>query len=340
VTRLLRGAEADVMKNWNTAAAALRIPSKGEATTWIYIGPNGSRFDLEGRNRGRQGVRLAPEIGGAYHLPFEHLFTEGAYQIGSTYERSNINKRVISFAAIIGGPKYSALQYRLAEDNWWDAWPHDTPGWLGAHTMFGGWRWGKVMLAEAVKGSQKADPVAHSNNLQKWDMQVVAPKPFYCKPKLYTTWRAHPQTVAARGYDMETIAIANRSQMPVWPLFLYTGPGRAWVSDGMTNRMVELPMLTSEDGYVLVDTDPANRTLTGSKDPVDNVFYELIRSSRVLDFLLHDISALGLPVWRRGNGVRFVSQIPPRTVANITVKHDNGNGSVTVFMPQQFVRPT
>jgi hypothetical protein len=73
---------------------------------------------------------------------------------------------------------------------------------------------------------------------------------------------------------------------------------------------------------------------------VDNVFYSLVRSSRILDFLLHDIGTLGLPVWRRANGIRFVSRIPPRTVANIKVQHDNPNGSVTVMLPQRYIRPS
>lgn len=340
MSALLRGDEALVFQRWESAAAALRLPNKGEATDWMYIGPNGSRWDLEGRHRGRQGARMGTDLGGAYHLPFEHLFTEGAYQVGSTYERSNINKRVISMAAILGGKGVTAHQYRMIEANWWDAWPHDTPGWLGGHTRFGGWRWAQVMLAEAVKGAIKVDPTTHGNNVQLWNMQIVAPKPWYAKRTLYTTWEAHPSTVAANGFDQETVAIANRSQMSAWPLFLVKGPGKVSVQDGMLDRMVDLPTLQESDGYVLVDTDPANRTLTATSDPVDNVFYSIARSSKILDFFLHDISALGLPVWRRANGIRFLSQIPPRTVANIRVKHDNPTGTVTVMVPQRYIRPT
>lgn len=340
MSALVRGNEAEVYHNWITATSAMRMPAKGEATTWIYIAPNGSRWDLEGRHRGRQGVRMTPELGGAYHLPFEHLFTEGAYQIGSTYERSNVQKRVISLGVYVGNPKYSAHAYRMIEANWWDAWPHDTPGWLGCHTRFGGWRWAQVMLAEPVKGTVKMDPTAHGNNIQRWDMQIVAVKPWYAKRTLVTTWEAHPATVAEQGFDEETINIANRGHMWQWPLFLVKGPGRAAVCDGMTDRMVELPTLQESDGYVLVDTDPANRTLTASSDPIDNIFYSIVRSSRILDFLLHDISALGLPVWRRANGIRFTSQIPPRTVANIKVRHDNPTGAISVLMPQRYIRPS
>jgi hypothetical protein len=340
MSRLIRGNEKAIWSNWNSATAALHMPQQGAGTTWKYIGPNGAVFDLEGRDRGKQGVRLTPELAGAYGLPFEHLFTETAYQEGATYERSNILKRVISLGVMLGGPKYSMHAFRMIETNWWNAWPHNQPGWLGAKTMFGGWRWAKVMLAEPTKGSVRTDPAAHKNNLVTTDMQIVAAVPWYCKPMLYTTWKPHADTITALGRDTETIAIANRGHMPVSPLFLVGGPGTAHVQDGMLDRMVRLPKLIESDGYGLVDTNESARTLTATHDPIDNAFYDLIRSGTILNFLLHDLGAQGVPWWRRANAIRFFSQIPPRTVANIKVQHDNPAGSVTVMMPQRFVRPS
>jgi hypothetical protein len=336
MARYMRAKEMEVFQRYPSARAALHI---SEATRWVYIGPNGAFFDLEGRWRGRQGVRMTPEMAGAHHLNFEHLFTEGAYEIGATYERTNILKKTVSMGVICGGGGYSSHQYRMIENNWFDAWPLGQLGWLGCHTRFGGWRWVGAMLGEAIKTSVKTDPVAHQNNMQRWDMSIVAPRPYYAKPILYKTWTPHAATIAEHGADRETISIANRGQISVWPLALIKGPGRASISDGMTSRMVDLPVLQSSDGYVLLDTDPANRTLTGTSDPVDNIFYSLIRSSTILDFLLHDLSSLGLPVWRRANGIQFMSQIPPRTVANITVQHDNPDGAVTVMIPQRYARP-
>jgi len=334
--KLLRFNEAYVYQRWETIPRALR----SEETRWVYLGPNGSRWDLNGRHEGRQGVRLSREMQGAYHLPFDHLLTESAYQIGATYERSNINKRIISIGVTLGGPKYTTHAYRMIEANWWDAWPHDTPGWLGCHTKFGGWRWAQVQLGEAVKTSMTGDPASFGNNVMHWDMKLLAPKPWYAKRTLYETWTAHPDTVEEHGFDTETISIANRGHLPAWPVFVVSGPGKAYVQDGMTDRMVELPLLSADDGYVLVDTDPANRTLTGSKDPVDNIFFDVIRQSKILDFFLHDIAALGLPVWRRANGIRFMSQIPPRTIANLKVQHSNANGTITVLLPQRYIRPS
>jgi hypothetical protein len=144
------------------------------------------------------------------------------------------------------------------------------------------------------------DPAAMNNNVQKWDMQLMAVNPWYAKRTLVEKWIAHQETVTANGFDEETITIANRGHLPVWPLFIYTGPGTAWVQDGMTTKMIQLPKLSAADKYGLVDTDPSHRTLTGATDPVDNIFYQIIRQSKILDFFLHDVEAQGSAVVAAG----------------------------------------
>lgn len=335
----VRGTEAAAMAtDYEFMRRKLQIPT--ESTRFVYLGPNGLRWDLSGRHKGRQGASLTEQVQGAYHLPFDQLFTEGAYQIGSTYERTNFNKRLINVGVQLGGKGISAEAYRMIEANWWDSWPPDTPGWLGCHTPVFGWRWTQVQLAKPVDTSMKLDPTAFRNNGMLWDMQIVAPKPWWAKRTLVETWTAHPSTHALLGYDEYTFTIANRGNMAVWPKFLYTGPGACWVQDGVTDKMIKLPLLTADDGYVLVDTDPAERTFKGSNDPTDNIFYEYLRQSRVLDFFLHDIAATGLPVWRRANGITFKSQIPARTVANIKVRHSDENGQVVCMVPQRWTRPS
>jgi len=334
--KLIRGREAELYTDWDTARRLLRIPT--ETTKFVYIGPNGLQWDLSGRHKGRQGVYLANEVQGAYHLQFDQLFTEGAYQMGATYERTNYNKRLINLGVHVIAKSEHA--YRMIEANWWDSWPPNQPGWLGCHTPYGGWRWCQVMLAKTVDTAMKIDPTAMDNNLMTWDMQVVAPRPWWAKPMLVDSFTAHPQTVELHGFDEKIITIANRGNLPSPPKFLYTGPGKAWVQDGMTDKMIPLPALSAADGYVQVDTDTAERTFKSSTEPVDNVFYQLIRQSQILDFFLHDQAAQGLPVWRRANGIRFQSEIPPRTVANLRVRHDTPGGQVIVFMPQRYSRPS
>lgn len=335
--KLIKQQEQHLLTDWDSARRYLRMPT--ETTRNIYIGPNNLRWDLSGRNKGRQGARLATHLQGDYHLPIDQLFTEGAYQVGATYERTNILKRIINFGVVLGY-NCSELQYRAIESNWWDSWPADTPGWWGRFTPFSGWRWAQVQLAKTVDTPMPLDPTAFGNNGFQWDMQIVAAQPWWAKRMLTDSFTAHADSVALNGYDEQTFHIANRATMEAWPKFMYTGPGKAWIQDGMTNNMIEMPELSADDGYVTVDTDPSERTLKGSNDPTDNLFYQFIRQSRVLDFFLHDLEALGEPVWRRANGIRFQSPIPPRTVANLKVRHSQPGGQVIVFMPQRYARPS
>jgi hypothetical protein len=337
MSRLIKRQEQHLLTEWESATRFLKIPT--ESTRFVYIGPNGLRWDLTGRFKGRQGARLAEHVQGMYHMPFEQLFTEGAYQVGATYERTNIQKRLINIGVVLGF-NCSAAAYRIIETNWWDSWPPDQPGWLGCHTPFGGWRWTQVQLAKPVDTSMPIDPTAFGNNGFQWDMQIVAPKPWWAKRKLYETWTAHPATTSLTGYDTYTFSITNRGDFPAYPEFQYSGAGRLWIEDWLAGGLQPMPSLSEDDGTVLIDTTPSERMFTGASDPVDNIFYQVIRSSRVLDFFLHDIEALGLDVWRRANGIRFTGPIPPKTTAHIKVRHNTPGAVVTCLIPQRYSRPS
>lgn len=328
--RLIRGAEWDGYDHWDKLPPALQ----GLDTRVIYISPDGARFDLiGGPMAGRQGVYLAEEFQGEHQWPFELLLSEGAYELGASVERVNVLKREINLGVTIGGhkPPLTNYQYRMAESRWWDGQDENRNGWLGIYTRYSGWRWLQVRPAKTVDTSQKRDPTYAGNNTATWSINWLAGKPYYAKPSLFETFKCSP------GKKDAVITLANRGDLDAHAQFIISAPGTATVEDGISGRMVELPELSVNDGYTLCDTDPGNRTLTASNDPVDNVFYEIIRQSKILDFFLHDIAATGLPVWQRFNK-RFMYAIPPRTVANIRVEHDNPNGSITVLVPQRYKR--
>ncbi|WNM74112.1 minor tail protein [Mycobacterium Phage Nergal] len=339
--------KAAIYQRWETLPPEL----KSEATRWVYLGPDGSWWDLAGPRAGRQGVQLAEEMQGAVHLPFEHLLTESAYQMGATYERTNVLKRVINFGAMIGSKTrpLTKHQYRMVESKWWEAWPTGIPGWLGAHTWLGGWRWIPVIEANPSKTSQKKDPVYADNNTMVWDMQALAVRPWYSKRIVTETFTAQAANFRpGHMYDEKTIAIANRGNMPQWLKFQYTVPpgakhSKAWVQDGMLADvdLKPLPQITAEESPVLVDADTAARTLVAANDPIDNEFYKALRANKIVEFIFQDLlgDPLGEPVWQRANGLRFTSMIPARTVANIKVRHDTPGGTVTVMCPQWFTRP-
>ena len=266
--------------NWNTATAAMRWPNHGEATTWLYIGPNGRRFDLEGRFRGRQGVRMHPSWPAPTtcrsSISSPRPPTRSAPPTSAPTSTSGPSRWESSWAARV----YNAHAYRMIEDNWWEAWPHDRPGWLGCHTRFGGWRWAQVMLADARRGQgeagshrarQQRPVVGHEDRRPETVVRQADP--------VHHLDRASRHSGGARRRSGDRSRSPTAASLPVWPLFLIKGPGRAWVQDGMTDRMVQLPVASGRTATCLCDTDPANRTLTGSSDPVDNIFFELVRSS-------------------------------------------------------------
>lgn len=166
------------------------------------------------------------------------------------------------------------------------------------------------------------------------------PNPYYTKPALFKTWKAADalvdddrDPVAGEGI----ITLANRGDLESHVKYLVSSPGQAIVQDNYSNRYITLPELVKTDGTVLVDTDPTQRTLTSSTDPVDNLFYKIIRSSKILDFFLHDLEQTGLPVWQRFDS-RFTFTVPPKTVVSLRVKHSNPNGIITAILPQRYRR--
>lgn len=328
--RLIRQAELAAYDQWEKLPRSLQ----GLDTRVIYISPDGARFDLiGGPMAGRQGVYLAEQFQGEHQWPFELLLSEGAYEFGATVERVNVLKRDINLGVDIGrhNPPLSNYQYRMAESRWWDGQDENRDGWLGVYTRYSGWRWLRVRPAKTVDTAQPRDPVYAGNNFATWSINWLAGKPYYSKPSLWKTFQC------SYSKREDVITLANRGDLQTYGQFIVSAPGTATIEDGVSGRMVELPELVTSDGYTLCDTDPDARTLTASNDPVDNVFYEIARQSKILDFFLHDLIESGLPVWQRFQQ-RFMYSIPPRTVANIRVKHDNPNGSITAIIPQRYKR--
>jgi hypothetical protein len=348
------------LQSLDTKIVLLGIPGSG--------GPNGKRayWDLHGPQGGIQGAQLQPQVAGLMHNPFTQLISEGPYQVGGTHERVDWNKRDISIKVSVGvGEIDTIFRYRMIEQRWWASWSATEDCYLGVFTRTHGWRWLRVRLMEEPKGQMLLDPAAFGNNFQDYDMNLVAVDPYWRKRHEMDTWKNDgegdggiPSTpwdqleeliedilsglfpgidriVPGMHIGEGNLIVPNRSTIPVFPKFLVSSPGRAWIEDGPGGQMIPLPLLTPQDGIVLVDTDPTARTLTATKDPVDPLFYRIARNSQLLDFLLGDITDTGLPVWRRFER-RFTTPWPARSTCRIKVRHSNAGGQITVLMPQKF----
>jgi hypothetical protein len=336
-------------------------------------------WDLHGNYSGIQGLSCGEQFAGLMHAPFDLKIESGAYEVGGTWERTDWGPKQMSMSVLVNvgvGPRDS-FEYRMLEDQWWNSWADDQDGYLGVFTRTHGWRFMPVRLFNASKTAFEIDPTANDNNFMQWDMEIVALKPFFNKPSIQQTWTNPTETSTAwnlvvdmleatmtqlladlgptvagssqilgdilpgRKVGAHVFSIANKSTVGVYPKYIVSSPGIAWLQNGWNGdgspQMLQLPLLTPEDGYVLVDTDPDARTLTCATDPQDPLFMQILSNVSLLEILLGPIIDSGKPIWQQFHYTfTEAAKVPPRTVANLHAWHSQNGGTITCIMPQQF----
>jgi hypothetical protein len=337
-------------------------PVRGMMTKVVYLRPDQTLlYNLAGPDKGREGVRLATQLQGDQQWPYQQVLVNSPYIMGADIMRQNIPERKFQLGIIIGSqaPPMTEYQYRLAEDQWWAGQDESNDGWLGIYTRYSGWRWIPVRPFETVKSPQKLDPTAFGNNASQWDISWVASRPYFTKPALYKTFSAAnvgtplpppvgggilseieyyaEELLAIDEYYWGTLPIANRGDLPSYVTYMVSSPGQAIVQDNASTRLVTLPQTVPAVGTYMCDSEPGQRTLTAANDPIDNLIFDIIRQSLVLDFFLSGIASEGLPLQLTWTG-KFMFAIPPRTVVNLTVGHSDPNGTIVAVIPQRYKR--
>ena len=329
---------------------------RGMQTHAVYLDPPQQQiFNLAGPMKGLQGVRFCTQVTGDMAWPTEQVLTHSPYQLGSQIARTNIAERMFTVGVIIGSqaPPMTEYQYRMAEDNWWASQDENNDGWLGFYTRFSGWRWIPVRPFETLKSPQKLDPTAFGNNASMWDVTWIATRPYFTKVALYDTFQAihggaaspPPGSLLGQAIDQligdvyywGTIILANRGDLESYVEYYVSSPGQAIVQDNNSNRLVPLPQTAMDVGTYMVDTEPGQRTLTAANDPQDNLLFDLIRQSQILDFFLSGVANEGLPLQLTWNN-RFIYPIPPKTVVQLTVGHSEPTGVITASVRQRYKR--
>lgn len=314
---------------------AVPLPLRGLETTVVHLAPNGNLTHLSGSNAGQESIWLGPNLQGEHQLPFEQVVTESAFQWGATIQRTNYTKRLINARVIIAAP--SEYQYMLCDNRWWAGQDETQDGWLGIYTRWGGWRWIPARPYKTVDTTQQLDPQAYGNNAAMWDITWISQRPWFSKETVFGTWTAQGTTKNKAGYYTGTIVLANQGDMQSYASYLINGAGLCQVQDNNSNTMVTLPALLDTDGPGLCDTDPMERTLTAANDAFDTDYYNLARSSNLLNFFLSDNKAAGEHWWQRGY-TRFVYNVPPQTIVQFNVAHNNPNATITVMLTQRYKR--
>ena len=343
------------------------------------IGGRRRWWDLHGNYAGAQGVMCGEVFAGLMHAPFNLKLESGAYEIGATWQRTDWEPKQMSMAAMINVGSHGAdsFDYRKLEQHWWASWSTDTDGYLGVYTRTHGWRFILVRLADTSKTQFEIDPTANDNNFMEWDMDIVALYPFFGKKSIQQTWTNPSATSTSwnliidtidnilsaliadlgplvqgssqiladvlpqRHVGVNTFAIANKGTFGMYPKYIVSSPGIAWLQNGWnpdgSPQMLQLPLLTPEDGYVMVDTDPDARTITCTTDPVDPLFMQILQNSSLLEILLGPEINSTKPIWEQ---FKFTfteaAMIPPRTVANLTAWHSQAGGTITAIVPQMY----
>jgi hypothetical protein len=311
---------------------------QGLDTAFIYIDPGGNITHLSGPGAGREGVTLGLQLQGEQHMPFEQVLTEGAYQRGATIDRQNYPKKLINLRVVIGGENFTHYQYRMCDNRWWGGQDETRDGWLGVFTRFTGWRWIPVRPYKTVDTAQQMSEHAYGNNMATWDINWICQRPYYSKPTLWGTWYANQSGQPNKqGLYTGAIQLANRGDLPTSVAYMLVGAGVATVQDNKSTTMVQLPPIATADGPCLCDTDPANRTLTASNDPINNPFFDWLASSKILNFFLTNLTSTAEAWWKRGY-VRFLYTVPPQTSVTFNVTHTNPNAVITAVLPQKFKR--
>jgi hypothetical protein len=329
---------------------------RGMGTHMIYIDPTGTDLiNLAGPHAGREGIRASSQMQGDQQWPFEQVITNSPYVLGATIERTNVPQREYNLGIIIGShaPPMTEYQYRMAENHWWNTQDENNDGWLGTYTRFSGWRFDPVRPYKTVQTAQKLDPTAFGNNASSWDITWLAARPYFTKPALTRTFEASkagppkppPGTALTELIDQltfntyywGTLPIANRGDLASHVVFYISSPGQAIVQDNDSTRLVPLPYTSPSVGTYMCDTENGNRTLTAANDPQDNLLFDLIRQSQILDFFLSGIANEGLPLAMTFNN-RFIYQIPPKTAVSFTVGHSEPDGVILASVSQRFKR--
>lgn len=320
-------------------------PLQAMETVMVYIDYAGNVTHLNGPLAGREGVRLHQNLQGEHHLFFEQVVTESAFQFGATIERVNYLARRINMRVFIGRPGMNNITYRACEDRWWSGQDEVRGGWFGVFTRFSGWRWIQVFPAKTVDTTQKIDPVAYDNNQAVWDINWLAPVPYYSTPALMTEpWLARKAGAPDKdGFYHGTLAIPNTGDIGSYIEYLLTDCEFGTVDDvvlqdNIMERTQPIGPIFKSDGQVTVDTDPTRKTLVSEHDPHDDEFYKILRASGLLDFLLSPTKALsGEALWLR-QYIRFLYQVPPKTVAHLHVKARNPDAQIVARLSQRFKR--
>jgi len=332
------------MTAWKDLPDYLR--AAGMSNKWIGNEDRPDVWHLSGHNEGAEGVFISGPIRGLVHRPFRSIWHEPAYG-APRFERTVDERREISTRIAICSD--SEFGWQDVEAKFWNGMTGDKPGCWCTFTRRTGELWLPMQLVEAVQTELSDDP-GYQNYVQEWDILLATDgEPRWRMPDLQPPdWvNAMATTTTIKDGDgllaptitvgVGRFKIANRGTAPSWPIYTVSAPGRCWLPDGTSGRMIAVPELAAGE-HIIVDTNPENRIAISAIDPVDDWTRQIVRNSELLSWLFGQYGESGLTVLERFHGQGFTQPIAPGTVATLPVYHDTDGARVSVRLPQRYER--
>lgn len=330
------------LPQWRDLPPYLKAP--GISNKWI--GHDDGVWHISGFNEGAEGAFISGPIRGLVHRPFKSIWHSPAYG-APRFERTVDERREISTRiAICSDSEYG---WQDAESKFWNGMNGDKPGFWCAFTRRTGELWMPMQLAEAVQTELTEDP-GYVNHVQEWDILLAADgEPRWRMPELQPPdWVNMMATTTTVKRDDELLApditvgvgrfkVANRGTAPAWPVYTVSAPGRCWLPDGTSGRMVRVPKLERGE-HITIDTNPEHRIAISALDPVDDWTKQIVRNSELLSWLFGSYGKSGISVLERFHGQGFTQPIAPGTVATLPVYHDTDRARISVRLPQLYER--
>jgi hypothetical protein len=334
------------MSDWTDLHANLR--ADGINLKWIGNDNYPETWHIGGQFAGAEGAIITGPIKGMVHVPFKGIWHEPAYG-PPRYERKVDERREISTRiALMDDDQYGWFN---TESKWWNGMDGDSPGYWSVFTRPYGELYLPLQLLEASETELEDDPTTNGYNCQEWDILLAADgEPRWRAPDLRPPeWVNDMSVTKSIKRDDELLApnitvgvgkfkVANRGTTKQWPIFTVSAPGRCWLSDGSTTRMVRVPKL-NEGEHATIDTNPEHRIAISDLDPVDDWTKQFIRNSEFLNWLFGEYGESGETILERFHGQGFEVPVEPNTVATLTVYHDTPGARVSVRLPQRYERP-
>lgn len=332
------------MSDWSELPEALRAP--GISNKWIGNDNGPDIWHLSGFLEGAEGVFISGPIKGLVHRPFKSVWYSPAYG-APRFERTVDERREISTRIAICSD--SEFGWQDTEAKFWNGMNGDDPGYWCTFTRRTGELYLPMQLADAVATELTEDP-GYRNYVQEWDILLAADgEPRWRMPDLQPPdWVNDMTTTTTVKRDENLLSptitvgvgrfkVANRGTAPAWPVFTVSAPGRCWLPDGVSGRMLRVPPLERGE-HIIVDTNPEHRIAISAVDPVDDWTRQLVRNSELLSWLFGQYGEAGVSVLERFHGQGFTEPIAPGTVATLPVFHDTQGARVSVRLPQRYER--